>query len=374
MTITEKLARNHGDYAKLDNNELRRLIRERKSSGELKIELSGTQIVGLTKADCISLLEGSTPAAPAPASPAPASDLAAMLAAAIEPFTKTPALDEARVLELIAQHAPKQQASTLRIQVGEMPEREIPRQHKLFPALLACVSVRVPAYLAGPAGSGKTSAAAAAANACGLSFGALSVGPTTSKADLFGFIDANGVYRETELVRAFRDGGVFLLDEIDAGHAGIMTQINMLAANEQLSAPCGMIQKHSDFVLIAAANTYGSGASRQYVGRNQLDAATLDRFAFLEWSYDAALEASFIGVDISQEPFELSGISATPEEWFKLVQQARAKAQEFGMRVVISPRATIYGVRLLAAGVCLTHVGRWLIQKGLTADEYNKLI
>lgn len=55
------------------------------------------------------------------------------------------------------------------------------------------------------------------------SFEATSFGPTTSKVDPFGFIDENGVYRETGFVRAARDGGVFLTDELDAGHAGVVT-------------------------------------------------------------------------------------------------------------------------------------------------------
>jgi cobaltochelatase CobS len=37
-------------------------------------------------------------------------------------------------------------------------------------------------------------------------------------------------------------------------------------------------KKHPDFICIAAANTYGRGADRQYVGRNELDESTLDRF------------------------------------------------------------------------------------------------
>jgi hypothetical protein len=63
------------------------------------------------------------------------------------------------------------------------------------------------------------------------------LGPTTSKADLFGFIDANGVYRETGLVRAAQNGGVFLGDELDAGHAGVVTGLNMVLANGHFGTP-----------------------------------------------------------------------------------------------------------------------------------------
>ena len=50
--------------------------------------------------------------------------------------------------------------------------------------------------------------------------------------------------------------------------------------------------RHPETILIAAANTIGRGADAQYVGRNQLDAATLDRFilAMIRVDYDPALE------------------------------------------------------------------------------------
>ena len=51
-------------------------------------------------------------------------------------------------------------------------------------------------------------------------------------------------------------------------------------------------KKHKDFRLIAAANTWGTGPSALYVGRNQLDAAFLDRFAQIEVDYDRKLELS----------------------------------------------------------------------------------
>ena len=99
------------------------------------------------------------------------------------------------------------------------------RQHERFPLLLSAAAAGVHVLLVGPAGTGKTSAAAATARALGIPFEAVSVGPQTSKADLLGFIDAGGTYHDTPLVRAFRDGGLFLIDELDAGHPGVLTTL-----------------------------------------------------------------------------------------------------------------------------------------------------
>ena len=50
------------------------------------------------------------------------------------------------------------------------------------------------------------------------------------------------------------------------------------------------VQAHPDFRVIAAGNTFGLGANYEYVGRNQLDMASLDRFAVVRVGYDRNIE------------------------------------------------------------------------------------
>ena len=54
------------------------------------------------------------------------------------------------------------------------------------------------------------------------------------------------------------------------------------------------IDMHPDFKVVCAGNTFGSGSTLQYTGRNKLDAATLDRFMIIEWDYDKELEKNLI--------------------------------------------------------------------------------
>lgn len=54
-------------------------------------------------------------------------------------------------------------------------------------------------------------------------------------------------------------------------------------ANNVCAFPDKMVKKHKDFIVCASGNTYGTGADRKYVGRLEIDAATLDRFAFAAW-------------------------------------------------------------------------------------------
>ena len=310
---------------------------------------------------------------PAPVTPGAATspaDKAAAVAALVELITSgapapAPVMDETRIVELIAQHAPT--PPMIHVKTDARPEvKALRRQHYKFPLLLAALAARVPAWLVGPAGTSKTTAAHAAAEALGLAYGAISVGPMTSKGDLFGLVDANGVYRESELVRRAREGGVMLIDEVDAGNPGVMTGLNMILANGSFATPGGMVERHPDFLPVFAANTYGTGASRQYVGRNPLDAATLDRGAFIDWPLDEGLEAAILGISEASPALDLAdGGTVTPAEWLAVVRKARAAVAAAGLRHLITPRASIYGAALASQGVGRKHLVQTLIVKGL---------
>jgi midasin (ATPase involved in ribosome maturation) len=212
--------------------------------------------------------------------------------------------------------------------------------------------------LVGPAGSGKTTVCHAVADALSLPFYAFSVGMQTTKTDLLGFVDANGIYRESVLYQAYKNGGVFLLDEIDAGNSNVLTILNAMLANGQYIFPNGeRVGRNPDFVCFAAANTFGRGADRQYVGRNQLDAATLDRFVVRNFDYDEALERALTGND----------------DWCERVQAYRKASYDLKERIVISPRASIKGATLLAAGFKLKEVEEMVLWKGIDRGIVQKI-
>lgn len=297
---------------------------------------------------------------PAPVVPtSSSSDLASVLAGAIQEHLQpqTAQLDENHVISLIQQHAPKAEPREIVVRVADKPAVKLERQHKAFDDLLTVSAQGINSMLVGPAGSGKTTAAKNIAKALGRDFASISFGPMTMQSQLLGYEDAHGVYHETLFVKCFRDGGVFLGDEMDAASAAVLVTINMALANGEMATPAGMIKKHQDFVFIAGANTFGTGADRQYVGRAQLDAATLDRFCFIAWDYDEALELEICG----------------NADWFRVVQGYRMNAEKHGLKVVISPRASINGAQLLAAGMDQEKVEKMLIFKGLDQQTINKI-
>lgn len=240
------------------------------------------------------------------------------------------------------------------------PEPILPAEgiyHPNTQDLMAVISLRMNAMLVGPAGSSKTTAAIKAAETLGLPFYAPPLGPDTTASQLYGYRDAHGNVVRTQLREAWEHGGVCLFDEFDILPAPVAGCTNMITGNDRVGFPDGVIKKHADFVLIVTANTFGTGATRQYVGRQKLDAATLDRFVMMDWPYCEALEQA-----ITINRF-----------WTNYVQAARAAAQELGILHVISPRASINGGKLLACGFEPARVVKMVIWKGLDQVSIDKI-
>ncbi len=286
-----------------------------------------------------------------------------------------PQMDEARVLQLIAENAPAGKARELSITIADRPSFTTEgAQHSKMVLVLTALANNINILLVGETGSGKTSAAHISADVLGLPFYSQSFCSTTSKSDLLGYMNANGDYVTTNFRRAFEFGGVFCADEFDSGNANTNAVLNQALANGSAGFPDGMVKKHEDFLIVACANTYGKGATARYVGRNKLDAATLDRFATIRFDIDESLEASLIGIDEAAAAFDIAdGGTIAPGQWLKVCRAARNAANEIGAEVIVSPRAVQMGARLLAAGVGYAHCLEMLIYKGADATTRAKL-
>ncbi|QWF82442.1 AAA family ATPase [Amycolatopsis sp. CA-230715] len=238
--------------------------------------------------------------------------------------------------------------------------------HAVLPDLLLALRARCHVLLVGPAGTGKSTMAEQAAEAFGLAFHALSLGPTTPMSKVFGYFDAHGHYHDTPFRRAFEHGGLMLLDELDSGHPGLLAELNQALALGVCAFADGMVTAHRDFCLVATGNTYGTGGDRQYVGRQALDAATLDRFAVLEVQVDERLERR---VALAQAPSRQAEAVRILEE----VRGLRAAATEKRLPVMFSPRASIDAAKLLEAGATLAQARAWRVVRGISAAHREAL-
>ena len=346
------------DYAAMTVVELRRIAREQELG-------SGLWIAGASKSALVSALSTGEVSDVAESNKryddANTDSLASVIAAAVQSHLNiTPELDVEEVKriarEIVREELPNT-VKTIELKATGKPSVNVGVQHEQFPVLLQMIGANIPVYLVGPAGSGKTYAAESAAKALNLPYYCQSVSQQTTVSYLLGYQDANGQYLPSLFRKAYEGGGVYLLDEIDAGNPNVLCILNAAISNGVCAFPDGMILRHTDFRLVSAANTYGNGANRKYVGRNQLDAASLDRFASIDWQYDESLERALAGND----------------KWTNIVQGLRHAAGELRLNVVISPRASINGARLLAVGMPQAEVLKAVVFKGMDTETVSKL-
>jgi cobaltochelatase CobS len=227
--------------------------------------------------------------------------------------------------------------------------------HMYVPKLVKAIKSGVNVMLVGEAGGGKTTACEQVAKHLKLPFHFN--GMLDGAHEIKGYPEIDGSYNETPSYLAFKNGGVYLKDEMDADHAEVTVAFNMMLANDKFRFAQGYEHKHKDFVAIAACNTYGKGADRQYVGRNQLDAATLDRFVIIDWDYDENLERTI----------------ARNDEWVSTVQELRRGVERAKVRHIISPRASIEGAKLLRNGFSKDEVLDMVVWKGLPKEQQQKV-
>jgi len=135
-------------------------------------------------------------------------------------------------------------------------------QHVKFASLLKMCSAkdhsgnRLNVWVAGPAGTGKTTAAMRVAGALGLQF--RSMGTLSDPTQLVGYLSpVTGQYVSTPFREVFENGGIILLDEIDGSDPNALLVANQALANSWYNFPDKLVKRHKDCVVIAAANTWG---------------------------------------------------------------------------------------------------------------------
>ena len=240
--------------------------------------------------------------------------------------------------------------------INGVPKKLEGVQHEKFETVLKFVANNEPVFLTGPAGSGKNVLCKQIADALGLKF--YFTNAVTQEYKLTGFTDAMGNFQETQFYKAFTQGGVFMLDEMDASIPEVLVILNAAIANRYFDfpAPIGYVEAHPDFRVIAAGNTVGHGADFEYVGRNQLDGASLDRFAVVKIDYSVQIENS-VAMDIELADF---------------CRDFRRAAIKAGVQVIISYR----GIGRLAKMMQLLSINEALetcLIKGMDKDDVHMI-
>lgn len=225
--------------------------------------------------------------------------LGAMLAAMIGPYIETK-VDESAVQAMIDSALEAADiARPTEITFGELPKITIqadahPSTKDLVSLALIGQSVNVWPYLYGPPGTGKSYAAVKLAESLGRPFVILPLGPATMPSAVFGFVKPDGTTVRTHFREAWENGGVIIADELDQCAPELLTLLNGAFANNLATFPDAIIPRHKDCLIIATGNTTLRGGTKGHESRRKLDAASLDRFAFLFWARDVKSEKARI--------------------------------------------------------------------------------
>lgn len=228
--------------------------------------------------------------------------------------------------------------------------------HERFNDVLNLVNADIPVFLTGAAGTGKNVLCKQVAQALGLEF--YFSNAVTQEYKISGFIDANGTFHETQFYQAFTQGGLFMLDEMDASVPEVLVMLNAAIANRYFDFPTGRFEAHQDFRLIAAGNTFGTGADIEYTGRYQLDAASLDRFALVEVDYSPKIEEA---------------ISMGDKELVDYIHAFRKAIAKAGVKHLATYRSMERIVKL-GAIMELTDVLRICLIKSLQKDDLKVIL
>jgi hypothetical protein len=166
-----------------------------------------------------------------------------------------------------------------------MRERNIPLDgtyHELFGYALLLAEARQPIFLVGPMGTGKSTLLRQLAAYLELDYAETPMTPGATRGDLLGRHTASSdkPFIPSEFTGIYGGGGLFNFEEIDASDPAMLIVLNGALASDTLynSASGERVSRHADCILAACGNTFGTGANRQYTGRERLDAASLDRF------------------------------------------------------------------------------------------------
>lgn len=199
--------------------------------------------------------------------------------------------------------------------------------------------------LVGPAGNGKTTAAEAACRALGYDYLVIDATEYLEPADLVGcttFDPRRGeVWRDGPVTAAFRSGRAVIINEFDSLNPRAALCLQSATQDpgpdrrgRYVTTPGGpqdRVYPAGDCPLIVTMNTYGTGATRQYVGRNALDAATADRFTILSTGYENEA-AILVARGYRQATADRLEIWAT---------RTRRLIEDNGLRVILSLRTLL---------------------------------
>lgn len=300
-------------------------------------------------------------------------DAATALATALRDLVGATAapVDESTVRRIVDEALAAQPARRVEVKTATTQVTVEGFVNPVFDDVVRLASAGENVLLVGPAGCGKSYLMQQVAKALGRSFGSVSGSAGVTESDLTGYLFPTGdggkfEYVATDFVVQYSsENGAFGFDELDGFDANCLLSINSATANggfhiaKRRASGLDTYVERKNCLLMATANTWGTGADTIYTGRSHLDASTLDRWYTVQMDYDLAFERA-----LAETQSEKAFVS-----W---VHNVRERANSAKLRRVVSTRMIQKGMTALRVGFSGDRAREDAL-RAWTADERAKV-
>lgn len=281
-----------------------------------------------------------------------------------------------RKLDSLQSKLDKLEANTpkvIQVKRGDDVVTEFTNEHYLMPRLIRLISADFNVYLWGDAGTGKTTAALRAFELLKREAEIDTLDISTFRSMIQGYMTPTGDPVHTAFTRCWVNGKGYVADENDNCPGHVQTIFNSALANGHAALAWGNVAKKEGFAFVGTGNTPGR-PTRAFPDRKPMSAAFMDRLYFIHWPLDEAIEARAAGLPLSPRPPEPEPRPIDPKSWVKWVRSIRDWANREMPTLMVTPRASLAGLKALAIGETPEDVAHGLVFRGADKELVHKAL
>ena len=203
-------------------------------------------------------------------------------------------IKEEPAIEQVAEQVKEEPTTEFSMYIPEVDEDFLPTgsNYEMVDKIVKS-KIFFPTYIYGISGVGKTASIEHACATHKRPFFRVQITQETVDEDLIGSMrlkDGNTVWEDGPVIRAYRTGGVCVLDEMDLNAQLMILQPILEGKPFYIKQTGELVHPAPGFTVFATGNTKGDGMDMRYVGTTVLNEAFLERFAI-------TLEQSFMSFD-----------------------------------------------------------------------------
>lgn len=272
-------------------------------------------------------------------------------------------------LDQVEANTPK----VIQVKAGENVVTEFTDEHYLMPRLIRLIVADFNVYLWGDAGTGKTTAALRAFQHLKRGAEIDTLDMSTFRSMIQGYMTPTGEPVHTAFTRCWTGGMGYVADETDNAPGHVQTLFNSALANGHAPLAWGNVARKDGFAFVGTGNTPGR-PTRAFPDRKPMSAAFMDRLYFVRWPLDEAIEARAAGLPLSPRAPEPEPKAIDPKDWVTWVRLIREWANKEMPTLMVTPRASLAGLKALGIGETCEEVAHGLVFRGADEELVHKAL